>query len=669
MNRALALLTVAAASFTLWHAGAGLAPEAPSSRWVVGGPAVPTEIARLAGALRPRGDALDLWSYRSATARTAPFREGSIRVDAVVPSGGQLVVAFGEAAGPARPMLPPPQGAPHRPPPGPAAPSRAVIVDRGARASVVGRGLPCAAIGPALPASRPDAMVLDLVVRGAELQVSVDNEPALRCQVDALPPGLVTIGSGVRRVQVERVAIEPREGSRFTHDFGVVWRTTTFGALLALGIAAATVPLALRYVAAGRPTRATLAALVLLLGPPLCFVDLRGTLDALRLLAVPEALGPTLFAVVPGAVGVLLALSSGDVPLRAALALGAAPLAVVAATAVAARATGGGADAFGWLILAMCPMVASALVWVNTHPSRHRVALSYAAVLLVLVLAELGVRRTSLDESWSVTEGWRRASEEFAELLELRRHRAYPDEGFPVRPPEPDGRPRIVALGGSSTGGAFQMDDLDQFWPRALQDRLNGRWQVVNQGVGGWNTLHVRLYLESQIERLGADVYVLYVGHNDILATAPRPYRELYAGWTQRASASRAVSAFLERSRLYVGLRFAVLAARDDDTRAVPVADARENLDAIVALAHGRGARVLLVNEGLNPDPGPMRPYGAMLAEIAAASGARAYDAAAAFAKEDPDNFIDDCHLSVAGHRRLAGWIEQELRTAGWIGQ
>ena len=50
------------------------------------------------------------------------------------------------------------------------------------------------------------------------------------------------------------------------------------------------------------------------------------------------------------------------------------------------------------------------------------------------------------------------------------------------------GSARIVAMGGSSTGGAWQNDKLDQFWPAELERSVGGAVQVVNLGVGGWTT-------------------------------------------------------------------------------------------------------------------------------------------------------------------------------------
>lgn len=697
--RALLVVTCAAFVFGLWQAATRLLPEADPARWTLGAGSVPMEVSQLGGSLRPRAGVLDLSFYRVASPRIAPFGDGAVRIEARVPTDGQLFVRFGADAvtgpqkpiqGAGRPGTPPTAGAALAgPPPGPSGgpPGRppvgagpggrergvGIVIDRSAGGGIHGRGLACDE-APAPPGER---FTLDVVTRGGDLSVKVDGQPALTCR-GATNPGAVVFGSGVRRVQIESVAITTSDGAVvFSDTFGGVATSrlvgvfvTLLGGLVGLGVSRGT-----------RVPPVALAASPLLTLPLLGALDLRGALDALRLLDLHEAWGPLLLAGVPAGVA-LVGVSGASAPsLRAAALRGLVPMGLVGVSALVALATGGGvsSELGGVAVLAGLGAPWAVLAWVNTHPFARRVAASYAITTVLLVGAEGGLRLTDLDTAWARTEGWKRASQEFAELLEIRRYRAYPDEGFPARPPEPDpSRRRIVALGGSSTGGAFQMDDLGQFWPRRLEESLVGtNWQVVNQGVGGWNTLHVRLYVESQIERLDPDVLVLYVGHNDILSPAPVPYRELYAQWKAPSAAVTRVSDALNTLRLYGGLKHALFALRGAGGGtgvAVPVEDARANVSAIVAAAASHGAHVLLVNEGLNPDPVPMRSYGDMLEEIARATGNAYFDAAEALRAEglrsdgNGELFLDDCHLSVEGHVKLAGWVRGVLEGEGWLG-
>jgi lysophospholipase L1-like esterase len=689
--RALIVVTIAALGFSMTQAITRLAPEADTSRWTLGESSVPIEVAALAGDLRPRADALDLWSYRVASPRIPAFTEGTVELDAIVPDGGQLSVRFGAdtVAGPLRPVLldgpgrpgqpGPPNGQPGPPngqsgppngqsgpppnarPNNPAQPGRGagVVIDRGARSQIVGRGLTCtAAATPTSPTFR-----LGLTARGGTIEVSVDGKPASRC-TGTWSPGALVLASGVRRVQVERFGVTPVGGATFDDSFGSPLLAPIVSVLTAVAFAACS------WFATRRSApRAVAVALAPLLALPILgAIPLRGALDALRMLEVPEALGPFVFAGIPAAIAATLVAGALAPTLRQAALHGLAPLGGLVGV-LTTQVFDLPADTLGWVILALVGVPMSVLAYVNTHPFERRVAASYALTLLIALGAELGLRNTALNDTWTATAGWKRASEEFSQLLEIRQYRAYPDEGFPVRPPQPDpSRRRIVALGGSSTGGAYQMDDIEQFWPRRLQDRLHAGWQVVNQGVGGWNTLHVRLYLESQIERLDGDIYVLYVGHNDVLSPAPVPYRQMYASWSAPGGALRATSAALNQVRLYVGLKYTLFGLMSSRTAvAVPVPDARENLAAIIAIAKAHGAHVLLVTEGLNPDPYPMAPYNDMLAALATETGSAHFDAATALAKEDPELFLDDCHLSVEGHTVLAGWIDSKLRAAGWL--
>jgi hypothetical protein len=129
------------------------------------------------------------------------------------------------------------------------------------------------------------------------------------------------------------------------------------------------------------------------------------------------------------------------------------------------------------------------------------------------------------------------------------------------------------------------------------------------------------------------------------------------------------ISELLHSSRLFNGFKFSVLSVfSQGDAVAVPVADARKNLERIVVASQEQGARVLLVTEGLNPDPAPMRAYNQMLSELAAETGSVHLDGASLlYESGDPTLFLDDCHLSVNGHWWLADAVDQALRREAWV--
>jgi len=603
--------------FATWMAAIGWLPEADPDTWTMRAPMAPIAGAELAGGVRPDPQKLDLWAYRGASPKLAPFNSGELRVTANVPDDGELHVMVGAREGHAGPAAPTRrdqrQTAPH-------AFGPTLVVDR-SRGTVYGaRGLSCE------PMDAPGQYFELTLTLGQPLQVAFDGTPAGTCR-GQIQPGQLVLTSGVRRVQVQSVS-----APGFEDDFHSFLRgPAAWLAAFLLGAAAFT------------QARWVLGAVPALTVPFLATLDGRATLDALRLVSVPEGAVPFLLGAVPALALLLVTVAAGNRRRLVGLTMMTVGLSIAA-----------GAPP----VLACAWLPWAGLAWVNRNPVRFRGLWSYGALAAALVMLEVGLRTSSADATWKRTEGYERAMTEFQELLELQQYRDYPSEGFPVQPPPPSEAFRVVALGGSSTGGAFQMDDLDQFWPARLQRELGV--EVVNQGVGGWNTLHIRLYVASQLERLDPDLLVLYVGHNDILTESPLPYARLYEGYGQANPLAP-----LEASRVFFGFRFTLLALRDRDPAvSVPLDDAYDNLTALLEL----GVPTLLVTEGLNPDPRPMDAYTAMMKERAEAFSGRHLDAAQAlYALNSPDLFIDDCHLTEQGHDALARLIARDLEDAGWV--
>ncbi len=618
---------------------------------------VPVETAALAGPLLLSPAALDLWGRRAAEPR---FRltDGIVQLRATVPDGGQLRVRLGQrlraADAPVRERDEGIVGAPmnHSGESG-----VSILVDRSARQSVVGYEMTCSPTSA--PAPPADFTLRLKVSPGRGVDVEIDGEPVMACAGRWAAEGAFSITSGVRRVQIHHARFES-EGRIFEEDFTQNSRS---------GWAAAAAGAALGLLLPSLAPLLVFAVPTLLLGQQ----PLRGNLDALRLVDVPESFGPLLFGGIPALI-LGLAIAARRLPTAASALIG---LGFGIGIAAYGRAIGGSLAA--WALLGGIPPLLTLLFRVNLRPTPYRPALSLMLTVALLGVAEYGIRRIGDHTLWTRTSGWVRATSEFQALLELKEYRTYPDNSFPVRPPAPSKlHQRLVALGGSSTGGAFQMDDLRWFWPKALEEQLQATdhpWQVVNQGVGGWNSLHIRLYVESQIENLDPDTLVIYLGHNDLLSTAPVTYRELYSRYLTGAQPDLFAGPreLLNRYRLYVGFKHMILSLRDGEGMvAVPLSDAEVNLRAILDVATARDNRVLLVTEALHPDPVPMAPYTELLQRLAAderwQGKVASLDAATRFFESgDPDDFLDDCHLTVPGHRRLAGWIGDELARLGWL--
>jgi len=359
----------------------------------------------------------------------------------------------------------------------------------------------------------------------------------------------------------------------------------------------------------------------------------------------------------------------------------AAALAALTATVFAAGSLAlGQSHPLGVVYGGLVGVCGAIVIWANANAAQARAfnLTSLGACILAVALAEGALRSSDAGTLWSsggsTTKesdiyGWVSAFSEDFEVQEAAQHTAYPEKGYPVAIGRDEGSFRVVAMGGSTTGGAFQNDDLDEFYPARLEELLGTQHHVINQGVGGWTTFQIRRYVEARIDELAPDLLTLYVGHNDLLTHAPRPLEDLFAVWEQVGTA-RMTSDRLGQVRLYQGLRYGITSLRPASQRvAVPVEHARRNLERIIELVTGQGGRVLLMSEGLAPDPGPLLGYFAMMEEVAQTHENVDYSDVAGTLHDlqgtGADLYLDDCHLTDMGHRVVATQMLEELVEAG----
>lgn len=329
-------------------------------------------------------------------------------------------------------------------------------------------------------------------------------------------------------------------------------------------------------------------------------------------------------------------------------------------------------------------MALGAVVWANVRRVRGYNVLSLVLMGAVVFVADQGLRWTQTgarvtgrsararpgaeDDAKTALAG---AFSSFEALEVTKSWSEYPRQDYPVAPPARRADAvRLVAMGGSSTGGAWQNDDLDEFWPAELERQRGPSVQAVNLGVGGWTTLHIRRFIETRLDDVDPDVVVVYVGHNDMVTESARPYSELLAAWRSGSDASVAVSGALARVPLYQLLRFSLQAVAGRQLgAAVPVADARANLTAVADRLEARGTPLLLAREGVAPDPSVLDDYAAMMRTLAQSRPRVAYvDTAAALTGPGAgDVFLDNCHLTERGHARVAAAIDGALSEAGWL--
>jgi lysophospholipase L1-like esterase len=612
--------------------------------WTLRRPTVPV----FAAVEQPLGEGLG-WPLLDHGELVGP--PGADRVTAVVqvPPGGTLEVGVQLQSGPAGVHLGR-QGTP----------AARAFQRNGPR----GRWLDCDGTLPSV-----DDRPVEVSVRAepAALRVSVAGT-AVRCAIGPGRPRSAFLRAGLLRTRV--LSLDGRDAPGPSAPLRA----------LAVGIGATLAVLLGRLTARRGIHGAVLALAPLVLVTPLTGLDARAVLQSLRV----QAQEPRIW-LMSAPLALSCALLSGLLVLRGARAdrparsvgFGAGVAAVLAALARPESPFAVGAAAAVGLLLAT-------VVVVNVRRPPGFNAMSLALCALTLVAAEAGLRATATGRSWagipSREEGALR--QEYAALTVERTYTTYPSRGYPVEPRPRGSGTRIVALGGSSTGGAFQNDDLDQFWPALVERRLRSQGadvEVVNQGVGGWTTLHIRRYVEAALEAVDPDVAVLYVGHNDRFTPSPVPYATLFGAWEDRPAAR--ASRLLSDVRLYQGLRFLVstLTGRGAGV-AVPLEHARDNVHAIVARLRAAGARVLLVREAVAIGGDLLHPYGQMLCDVGASgSGSPGGPSSpdtdvacldAAGPLEDPlagRMFLDNVHLNPAGHERLSELVADALAQRGWI--
>lgn len=694
------------------HLGLGQlrAAEAPPG-WTMKESVVPGELLRLDGSLRGGPSA---WRSGYFQTLSSPRLEGLQQLEARVrvPEGGSLAIWLSDARegngavglSLSRVSEGPPRGlATHGP----------TVRPLACRGELAPLGADPVEVAIALTPGGFEA-----TVDGATLTC---EEPARGDRVQ-LAPGLLSVE--ISDLSLDGVPVPPPGP-----PFGALWALA--GALLGLGLVAGelalgagavpvlltTLPLLLAGLLAGEDLRAWIErvrwtflgpTLLPALGPLALSLALKALHHASR--ALREGLPPAGPLRLPAA-ALVLALAVGatggstGLGVTVATAVGGAVLASVGLTlalkTLGSRRPRGAASVLlllgalgalavvvlrphhplGGAYAALAAALLGLVAWANVNASRVRAfnLVSLVGVGLGLVALEGALTLSSETEAWgaggSTTEGseeygWVRTAERDFEAFEAGVHPEYPESGFPVAfEAEQEGRYRIVSFGGSTTGGAFQNDDLSQFYPAILGAALPPDAEVLNQGVGGWTTFQIRRYLEDRVDDLAPDLATLYVGHNDLLTPTPLPLEQLYAAW-QGGGWARGVGDVLGRIHLYQGFRFFVASfASSTTSQAVPLPHAERNLRSVVGLVRDRGGRVLLMSEGLSPDPGPLAEYEELLESLAEEhEGVDYLDVAGALheaERQGMDIFLDDCHLTATGHRIVARLMLDHLVAQG----
>jgi len=593
-----------------------------------------------------------------------------------------------------------------------------VVVRRGGRASAAvlvepGRGeqaLPCTGTAGAAT-DGPTTVTLRVGPEGFEADTPGGT---LTCRGRHRGGG-IGVGAGLGRVRIRSLVVDdapvplPRSTGLAAVSLGVLGATGA-AALLALlgvspiGIAIALAPLWLSAsLLGGDPTPAyelarvphrdgvwQLAGLVGL-APTLLATLAAAAWSLAGRLSQPH--GRTwAAAAAPGLIAVGLVTGGGRAP---DLAAGAALLAVLALVTGAARLLSRGPSAasalaavgtlavggavlglpitagVGRLYLALVTVCLGAVLWLTRNAPRVRLynLAAFAAASGSLGALEIAVRWTELGSRWDGRSSEQSGSADTVvsqfEALEAGAFTDYPSAGFPARYAPRAARTRIVCMGGSSTGGAFQNDDLADFYPARLDALVRPGAEVVNQGAGSWNSFHVRAYGEHWLEKADADIVTVYLSVNEA-QLAPVTYRELHRRW--RDGALRTTPGLLSGLRLLHGLRYLSRGLRRAGEFAVPPDHFEDNLRDLSERVTGAGGRVLLMPEAAYPSAETFAAYRVRMSSVAQdLDGVEFLDTSSILADGGAAYFLDQNHLTAAGHSALATAMHDELHRLGWL--
>jgi lysophospholipase L1-like esterase len=235
------------------------------------------------------------------------------------------------------------------------------------------------------------------------------------------------------------------------------------------------------------------------------------------------------------------------------------------------------------------------------------------------------------------------------------------------------GRRRVACFGDSITFGYGVADD--ETYAARLDALLSARGvEAVNAGVTGYTTYQVLRHLRRLAPRVEMDVASFCVGWND---ASSRPVDDpTYARRMRAATAldglARHVYLYRWAKGLYVNAMMG-RAEREWETghlgNRVPPDQYRDNLAAIVSECRSRGIRPVFVGLPRRRRPGesaPVPPHAAVLQETAARLGVPLVDVGdlglEATSASNEAYFIDNLHLSVAGHRYLADQLARSIR-------
>jgi lysophospholipase L1-like esterase len=104
---------------------------------------------------------------------------------------------------------------------------------------------------------------------------------------------------------------------------------------------------------------------------------------------------------------------------------------------------------------------------------------------------------------------------------------SFGQRGSEVQMPKPQGRYRILCIGGSTTFDLLARDDSTT-WPARLGAQLGPAFDVVNAGFPGWTTVESLISMELRDLDTHPDLVIVFAGINDLQPASHRPFAHDY---------------------------------------------------------------------------------------------------------------------------------------------
>ena len=278
----------------------------------------------------------------------------------------------------------------------------------------------------------------------------------------------------------------------------------------------------------------------------------------------------------------------------------------------------------------------------------------------------------------------------------------YRNEEFPVKKPE--GTYRIAVIGGSSAYTIY-VDDNEKTFTAELEEILKDDYgytnvQVINAGVGGYNSWESLINLEYRVLDLDPDLIIVYQGTNDVHPRLVEPSEYHGDNRARRKQWQEPGTRFLERSMLLrlilrksgiteqKGLRkfvnsetaYGPFELEGQDPMELldknPPVYFRRNLSNMVAVAEANGSDIMFATWAHSPyfdDYAATAFYqrgfnenNEVVREVATEKGIELFDFAGVM-PQDEEYWFDGRHVNETGARRKAELFAEFINESNLI--